>query len=497
MQASFGKLFSCPVDGEIYTEPLVVNHLAISAGTHNVVFVGTENDSVYAFDADARPCVQYWRRSFLGPGVTTVSPAETGEIADIDKQVGITGTPVIDVATHTLYVVAKTRETSGAGCTSGSPCHRQRLHALDLATGVDKFNGPALLSPALTVPGSGDSGDSTCPSSAGSVPFCSLHENQRGGLLLLNGRVYVAWGSHGDNQPYHGWVIAYSAANLAQPPTLFNLTPNGEGAGVWMSGAGLAADSSANLYLVSGDGTFAPAQSSFGDSFLKLSTGSGISVADYFTPSNESVLNGADFDLGSGGVLVLPDAAGSPTHPHLLVGGDKQYKLYLIDRDNMGTFHAGGDQIVQTVQVTSSGPCLQCGIFSTPLYFQGRLYVVAEGDVVKQYSLSNAQISNSPTRTGSEVFGFPGATPVMSSNAGANAILWVIDTASNGTPNGTGSDGPAILYAYDPVTLAVLYSSPTSGTGAAGDAVKFAVPTVINGKVYFGTQTELSVFGLL
>src|SRR5437899_7259867 len=208
--STFGKLFACAVDGEVYAQPLYVANFLIQGGTHNVVFVATMNDSVYAFDADASPCHQYWKTSFLVPGATTtVPPVDTGETGDINTIIGITGTPVIDPATRTLYVVAKTTVPTG---------YFQRLHALDLATGGEKFSGPADISSAITVPGSGDTGDSTCPGSAGNVPVCPLRENQRPGLLLLNGKVYVAWASHGDITPYHGVVIGNAAADLAPAP---------------------------------------------------------------------------------------------------------------------------------------------------------------------------------------------------------------------------------------------------------------------------------------
>src|SRR6267378_2381567 len=490
--STFGKLFACAVDGEVYAQPLYVANFLIQGGTHNVVFVATMNDSVYAFDADASPCVQYWKKSFLGTGVTTVPPADTGETGDINTIIGITGTPVIDPATRTLYVVAKTKEPTN---------YFQRLHALDLATGNEKFGGPANISSALTVPGTGDTGDSsTCSSSAGNVPFCPLRENQRPGLLLLNGMVYVAWASHGDIQPYHGWVIGYKAADLTQAPVLFNTTPNGGLGGIWMSGTGPAADASGNIYVISGNGTFdtmAP-RADYGDSFIKLSTaGGGLSVADFFTPANQSFLDSNDFDVGSGGAIVLPNSAGSPTHRHLLIGGDKQGVLYVIDRDSMTGFNPNGDQILQKVPVTAGPACIICGIFSTPAFWEGKLYVVAIGDVLKQYTVANGALSALPARQASDVFGFPGATPAISSNGAANGIVWVLDTSNNGTPNGSGSSGPAILYAYDATNLSKLYSSLTSGTGAAGNAVKFTVPTVANGKVYVGTQTDLSVFGLL
>src|SRR5882762_2699878 len=495
--ATFGKLFSCAVDGEVYAQPLYVANFLIQGGTHNVVLVATQNDSVYAFDADASPCVQYWQKSFLGTGVTTVPPVDTGETGDINTKIGITGTPVIDPATGTLYVVAKTKETTGC---SAPPCYFQRLHALDLATGTEKFNGPASISSAITVPGNRGTGDGPRPgAAAGNVPFCPLRENQRPGLLLLNGKVYVAWGSHGDHQPYHGWVIGYAAADLAQAPVLFNTTPDGGLGGIWMSGTGPAADADGNIYVITGNGTFdtAAPRTNYGDSFIKLNPASGLSVADFFTPANQSDLNEGDLDLGSGGAIVLPDSAGSEAHPHVLIGGDKQGVLYVIDRDNMTGFNPDGDQILQTVPISAGPACITCRIFSTPAFWEGKLYVVANRDVLKQYTVANAALSALPAFQAGDVFGYPGATPAISSNGAANGIVWVLDTSNNGTPHGSRNSGPAVLFAYDATSLNKLFSSPTSGAGAAGNAVKFIVPTVANGKVYVGTQTELSVFGLL
>ena len=484
--STFGKLFACAVDGEVYAQPLYVANFAIAGGTHNVVLVATMNDSVYAFDADASSCVPYWQKSFLGTGVTPVPPADTGEDGDINTIIGITGTPVIDPATGTLYVVAKTKEPTG---------YFQRLHALDLATGSEKFDGPADISSAITVPGSGDTGEATCPGSAGNVPFCPLRENQRPGLLLLNGTVYVAWASHGDIQPYHGWVIGYDAADLTQAPIVFNTTPNGGLGGIWMTGTGPAADADGNIYVITGNGTFDTmgTRTNYGDSFIKLRTaGGGLSVGDFFTPANQSFLDSNDFDVGSGGAIVV-DSAGA--HPHLVIGGDKQGVLYVIDRDNMTGFNPDGDQILQTVPITAGPACIICGLFSTPAFWEGKLYVVAIGDVLKQYMLANGVLSSLPARQASDMFGIPGASPVVSSNGATNGIVWALDTTNNGT-NGSAS-GPAILFAYDATNLNKLYSSPTSGAGAAGNAVKFTVPTVANGKVYVGTQDELSVFGLL
>ena len=484
--STFGKLFACAVDGEVYAQPLYVANFAIAGGTHNVVLVATMNDSVYAFDADASSCVPYWQKSFLGTGVTPVPPADTGEDGDINTIIGITGTPVIDPATGTLYVVAKTKEPTG---------YFQRLHALDLATGSEKFDGPADISSAITVPGSGDTGEATCPGSAGNVPFCPLRENQRPGLLLLNGTVYVAWASHGDIQPYHGWVIGYDAADLTQAPIVFNTTPNGGLGGIWMTGTGPAADADGNIYVITGNGTFDTmgTRTNYGDSFIKLRTaGGGLSVGDFFTPANQSFLDSNDFDVGSGGAIVV-DSAGA--HPHLVIGGDKQGVLYVIDRDNMTGFNPDGDQILQTVPITAGPACIICGLFSTPAFWEGKLYVVAIGDVLKQYTLANGVLSSLPARQASDMFGIPGASPVVSSNGATNGIVWALDTTNNGT-NSSATSAPAILFAYDATNLNKLYSSPTSGAGAAGNAVKFTVPTVANGKVYVGTQDELSVFGL-
>jgi len=484
--STFGKLFACAVDGEVYAQPLYVANFAIAGGTHNVVLVATMNDSVYAFDADASSCVPYWQKSFLGTGVTPVPPADTGEDGDINTIIGITGTPVIDPATGTLYVVAKTKEPTG---------YFQRLHALDLATGSEKFDGPADISSAITVPGSGDTGEATCPGSAGNVPFCPLRENQRPGLLLLNGTVYVAWASHGDIQPYHGWVIGYDAADLTQAPIVFNTTPNGGLGGIWMTGTGPAADADGNIYVITGNGTFDTmgTRTNYGDSFIKLRTaGGGLSVGDFFTPANQSFLDSNDFDVGSGGAIVV-DSAGA--HPHLVIGGDKQGVLYVIDRDNMTGFNSNGDQI-QKVAITAGPACIICGLFSTPAFWEGKLYVVAIGDVLKQYTLANGVLSSLPARQASDMFGIPGASPVVSSNGATNGIVWALDTTNNGT-NSSATSAPAILFAYDATNLNKLYSSPTSGAGAAGNAVKFTVPTVANGKVYVGTQDELSVFGLL
>ncbi len=498
---AFGKLFSYPVDGYVYAQPLYVPNVDIPGqGRHNVVFVATEHNSVYAFDADNPGAGPLWAVSFIDPahGVTPVPHEDVGS-DDLVPEIGITGTPVIDEQTGTLYVVAKTKEVSADGVH-----YVHRLHALDITAGTEKFHGPVVIGDTVFAAGnytyvSGPSVDGTGDGSInGRLFFNALRQHQRPGLLLLKGVVYIGFGSHGDVGPYHGWVIGYDAANLAQAPVLFNTTPDGGLGGIWMSGTGPAADAAGNIYVITGNGTFdtmtPPTRINYGDSFIKLSTAAGgLSVADFFTPANQSFLDSNDFDVGSGGAIGV-DSAGA--HPHLLIGGDKQGVLYVIDRDNMTGFNPSGDQILQTVPITAGPACIICGIFSTPAFWEGKLYVVAIGDVLKQYTLANAALSALPARQASDVFGFPGATPAISSNGAANGIVWALNTSNNGTGNSSGN-APAILFAYDATNLNKLYSSPPSGAGAAGNAVKFTVPTVANGKVYVGTQTELSVFGLL
>lgn len=484
--SSFGKLFSCAVDGEVYAQPLWVANLSIGGGTHNVIFVATENDSVYAFDADISPCHQYWQKSFLSAGVTTVPPGDTGETGDINKKIGITGTPVIDPSTKTLYVVAKTKE--------GTANYHQRLHALSLTDGSEKFGGPVDITSAITLPGTGDTGDSSvgCTAGSGNVPFCPLRENQRPGLALANGVVYVAWASHGDQQPYHGWVIGFNASTLARVFT-YNDSPNGFEGGIWMSGGAPAIDSSDNLYLITGNGDF-DGVTDFGDSFLKLS--SSLSLSDWFTPNVQDQLNAQDLDLGSGGAAILVDLpSGSPVQ-RLLVGGGKGLgmagQIYVLNRDSLGHTNATDSGALQ--QWSPGG-----AIFSTPAFWQNTLYLAGVGQRLQAFSLntSTSKFNTAPSSQSPASFGFPGATPTVSSKGTANGIVWALDTSNNGTPNGTGTNGPALLHAYDAANLATELWNSSQGTGnAAGTAVKFVAPTVANGKVYIGTQTEIDVYGL-
>jgi hypothetical protein len=355
---TFASLFSCALDAPAYAQPLWVAGQVIAGGTHNIVLAATSHDSVYAFDADANPCVTYWQKQLLPTGETWLSSNDTGT-SDITPDIGIVGTPVIDPATQTLYVVSKSKNQGGT-CTPSSACH-QRLHALSLVDGSEKMNGPVDITSSIVVSGTGDG------ASGGSVAFNTLTQNQRPGLALVNGVVYVTWASHGDRDPYHGWVVGYSAANLVQTPIVFNVSPNGSRSGIWMSGGAPAADSSNNLYVITGNGTYdGTAKSDYGDTFLKLSTAGGVSVADWFTPADESSLEAVDTDFGSGGAAILVDQPSGPV-PHLVIGGCKEGNLFLLNLDNMGKFNTT-NQVVQTLAFGQS-------IFATAAFWNNSLYL--------------------------------------------------------------------------------------------------------------------------
>ncbi len=476
---SFGKLFAYRVDGYFYTQPLYVAGVSIPGkGTHNVVYFATQHDSVYAFDADSNQGNNdgpLWHVSFIDPpaGITTMPQSDLGLNDFTQAEIGITGTPVIDPTTGTLFVMAKTKETKG-----GSTRYFQRLHALELSTGAEKFDGPVDI--RASVPGTGPGSDG-----AGNVAFDPFYEFQRPGLLLQNGVVYVAFASAGDIGPYHGWIIGYDAHTLQQIRA-FNDTPNGYEGGIWMAGAAPAADAAGHIYCITGNGKFDADKGGmdFGDTFLKLATsGGGLVVADYFTPYNQALLDATDGDLGSGGPLLLPDSAGSQAHPNLLIGCGKQGIIYLLDRDQMGQYNpTDNSQIVQSVNLTA-------GTISTPAYFNNWIYYLAVNDVLKAFSISNGLMSSFPVSRSNDRFGFPGATPSISANGTEAAIVWVIQA------DAYASSGPAVLRAYNATNLAeALFSSSDAGTrDRLGPAQKFAVPTIVNGKVYVSAGFELSV----
>jgi hypothetical protein len=476
---TFGKLFSQAVDGQIYAQPLVLANLLIKGkGNHTVVYVATENDSVFAFDgnsntgSNAKPL---WMVNFTNPakGITTVPASDLGTDA-IFPQIGITGTPVIDPTNGTLYVVAATKENS---------TYVQRLHALDVTTGAEKFNGPVVISATVKGTGAGSVG--------GNLAFDPFRSNQRPGLILLNDNIYIAWASHGleTEFTYHGWVMGYNETTLAQTGA-FCLTANGTAGGVWQSGDGLAADTLGNLFFLSGNGTFDAntGGQDYGMSYVKLATKKGLSVGDYFTPYNESEESSQDLDLGSGGAMLLPYLSGAG-HPFLAVGAGKDGTMYVVDRTDMGRFNStSNSQIVESIPNAFAGH----GMYSTPAYWAGYLYFWGPNDVLRVFQMVNNLVSTTTVATGAVTFGPPGATPVISANGGSNGIVWAIQ------PDGYSTGAPAILHAFNPTTAVELYNSSQAGTrDTAGPAIKFTPPTVANGKVYVPTASELDVYGLL
>lgn len=470
--AQFGKLFSFPVDGEIYAQPLYVANVAIPGqGMRNVVYVATEHDSVYAFDADGLSASPLWQANFLSAGVTTVSPADVASDAFL-VEIGITGTPVVDPATGTLYVVALTAE-------GGHYVHR--LHALDLATGQEKFGGPVVVT--ASSPGT----DTT--SQNGRVPFIPFRQLQRSALLLANNVVYVAFTSHADNEPYHGWVLAYDAQSLRQV-AVYNDTPDGALGGIWMGAGGPAADASNNVYVSTGNGTFDgnTGGNDLGDSLVKLGTsGRAFTVADYFTPFDEASLEVTDYDLGAGGILLFSGSAGEP----LLVGIGKSGKIYLVNRNAMGKYHAGNDsQIVQSFQSVASL------YISMPAFWQNNLYIAPSNKSSggpAQYRFANGTFSTTAFARVPTAFGFPGGVPTISSNGASNGIMWLVQA------DGWKTSQPAILHAYDANNISnELYNTSQAGArDTLGPAIKFSVPTIVNGKVYVGTGNALAILGSL
>lgn len=474
---SFGKLFSCPLDGYAYAQPLYVPNLVMGDGkTHNVIFVATEKDSVFAFDADARDangnCVQLWATTNLFPsGSQAISNANM----DIVPYVGITGTPVIGVSPSALYVVA------AAQTIATNPVYSHQLFALDLTTGSKiQPNGIEIASPASQSP-----------------IFDSSVETQRPALLLDNGVVYIAFGSNGLPGDYQGWLMGYDAATLQQTGA-FDAAPNGIGGGIWQSGGGPSADPNHNVFVLTGDGpsNAIPGGPNYINSLLQLDTSGSYSVAGYFSPCNETSLGSEDFGASA---PVLVDPAGAASEPHFIVSASKDGSLYVMNRDALGQFEFDATcpdsaSQVQTVPV-GDGP-----ILSTPLFWNNAIYVAAGNGTLKAFPIPGGVLASSPLSSQSpETFGAQGATPVVSYNAassGANgAILWLIDSSGAlATPS-----TPAILRAFDPNNLSneIYNSAMVVPRDTAGLAVKFTVPTVANGKVYVGTQTELDVYGLL
>jgi hypothetical protein len=476
--ATFGKLFSCSIDGYAYAQPLYVPNLAIPGkGTHNVIFVATENDSVFAFDADSNPCEQLWQASLIPAGSQAIAFPTLGLTGtNIVPFVGITGTPVIDVNATTLYVVAATQTIAL------NPTYSHMVYALDLTTGskIQLAGVGVILTP--------------------NVLFESLLEDQRPALLLDNGTVYIAFGTYGGQCAgeitceYHGWLFGYDSASLQQTGA-FEVTPNAIQGGIWQSGGGPSVDSHHNLFVVTGDG---PPNNgvNYSDGFLRLGTNGGLSVTDYFIPCDQGQGWGVDpnavLQSGSTAPVLLPDSAGSAPQPRLLIAGSKEGFLYVVNRDAMGGFLNQCPDSPTRVQTIPVGGA----ILSTPLFWNNAVYVAPGNGNLMSFPMSAGILASSPSASQSpETMGPQGATPVISSNGASGAILWLIDSSGAlATPNTA-----AILRVFDPNNLSneIYNSAMDSSRDKAGSAVKFTVPTVANGKVYVGTQTELDVYGLL
>ena len=487
--SQFGKLFSHSVDADIYAQPLYLSGVNVNGAAHNVVYVATENDSVYAFDGDSNGGANaspLWFASML----TSAHGAASGATAvpsslvstDIQPLVGITGTPVIDPASGTLYVVSKSLE-------SGKLV--QRLHALDVTSGAEKFGGPVVITASVAGSGNGSSG--------GILTFDPSWENQRPALLLLNGIVWIGFASHGDNGPWHGWVLGYNASTLKQTGA-YCASPNGTGAGIWMSGGGLVADQLdpvnkpyGRMFFPTGNGDYTatkPYSNSmdYGDSEVVLDLTNGVpTITDEFTTNQQASLDAEDGDIASGGMMAIPTQTTGPT-PHLAVQVGKQGWMYLLNRDNMGGYNST-DQIVQEQEYVVGVN----GAWSSPAYWNGNVYWWGRFDSLKSFPLVNGLLSTSPSKS-VETYGYPGATPTISANGSTQGIVWSIDSEAYGA-------GPAVLQAHNASSVStLLYSSAASGNASrdqAGGAVKFATPTVANGKVYVGASGELDFYGLL
>jgi len=438
-------------------------------GRHNVVFVATEHNSVYAFDAEGKPAEPLWHVSFLANGVTPVPDRDVG-CPFISPEIGITPTPVIDAGSGTLYVLARTKEAQGFFSSSR---YVQKLHALAVTTGVEKFGGPVEIQ--ASVPGKG------AGSSNGSIGFDPLKELPRAGLLLTGGQVYMTWASSCDVAPYHGWVMAYDSRTLRQT-AVFNTSPDGNEGGIWQSDMAPASDDAGNIYVATGNGAFDVASGgrNYGDSLLKLHLdGNSLAVRGLFTPTNQATMNSRDLDLGSGGPVLVPLAGGR----HLAVVAGKDGRIQVLDSDHLEE---------GAVQVLPAGR----GVYSAAAYWNGHVFISASEDELHDFALVNGQLSDRPVASGTQRFPNPGATPVVSTNGTGNAIVWLIETKvwNDYTPT-----KHSVLHAYDAANIAreIYNSGQNSERDRAGPAVRFTIPTVANGRVYIGTKGEVDVYGIL
>lgn len=470
--STFGLLRLLPVDGRVDAQPLYLSALSAAGGMFNTVIVATEHDSVYAFDSDSGAVL--WHVSLLGAGEM---PSDNRGCIQVSPEIGVTSTPVIDrtAGAHgTIYVVAMSID-------SGSNYH-QRLHALDVATGAELLNGPVEISASFPLTGTATSS------------FDAKSYEERAALLLSNGTIYTSWTSHCDNQPYGGWIISYAQNSLTRNGVLNIAANSSAGPAIWMAGGGPAVDAAGNIYLLSANGAFEttldakgfPSSQDYGNSFLKIAkAAAGLSVLDYFTMSNEAAESNSDMDLGSGGELLLPDMTDSTnTVRHLMVGAGKDGNIYVVDRDAMGKFSAGGNKNYQTLNGALPG-----GVWSTPAYFNGTVYYGDVSGTLKAFAISSAKLGAAPQSQSATQFIYPGTAPSVSANGSANGIVWAHENAST-----------AVLHAYDAANLAhELYNSSQAAANRDqfGAGNKFITPLIADGKVFVGTTNAVAVFGLL
>lgn len=476
---TFGKLGAFTVDGLVDAQPLYLSAVAMpTVGTRNVLYVATENDSVYAFDADSvngNTGTFLWKVSLLATGETASDNRGCGQVT---PQIGVTSTPVIDRSRGShgaIYLVAMSKDANGN--------YHQRLHALDLTTGAELFGGPTTVQ--ATYPGTGDD------SSAGNLVFDPKQYKERPGLLEIGTTIYTMWSSHCDARPYTSWVMSYDANTLAQTSVL-NLVPNGSEGGIWMAGTAPAADASGNIYFMVGNGDFDttlnasgfPTNANCGNCYVKLTSTAPITLLDYFTPLNTVAESDSDTDFGSGGPLLLPDLVdASGNTRHLAVGSGKDSVIYVVDRDNLGKFNGGQDNIYQQISGQLGG-----GVWSKPSYFNNTVYYGAVGDHLKSFPIVDAQLAATPATQSSESFAYPGTTPSISANGTTNAIVWAVENGSTG-----------VLHAYNATNLTnELYNSNQAANNRDQFSDnKYVTPMVANGKVYVGTPNSVVVFGLL
>ena len=477
---TFGLVGSFAVDGAVDGQPLYLSNVAIpNVGARNVLYVVTEHGTVFAFDADSGSGVAgktLWIASTLMKGE---SPSDDRDCASITPEIGITSTPVIDRARGAIYVEGVSKDAAGN--------YYQRLHALNLTTGKELFGGPTLITGAY--PGNGAN------SSGGIVTFDPPRYMERAALLEVNGTIFMTWGSHCDLGAYTSWVMAYSADTLQQTGIL-DLVPNGSDGGIWMSGAGPAADSVGNIYITIGNGTFDttldsngfPAQKDCGNCFVKISSTLPLTLLDYFTTADTASESATDHDFGSGGPLLLPDVTdASGTTRHLAISGAKDSNLYVVDRDNMGKFNGSTDTNYQSLKGAFIGMFYSKGVF-----FNGTVYLGASSDAIKAFPVMSGTLATSPTSQSANKYYYPGATPTITANGTGDAIVWAVD---NGPSTGT----TGILFAYDATNLATELYDSTQAANSRDSFLhnKYITPLVVNGRVFVGTSNSVVLFGPL